>query len=172
MTETGAGVDLAAHLSLAVGTIGKLAESIDRTRRDEFIMQPVWRAYAAQVTLNAAGFGAIDLGGPDMGHYWNVLNLVIGGLTPSTVLAGRADVFATAEPLNLQPTLAAIGLGDWRDQAAALPITRFYSPDQLHVGANENLYVIVSGSTAAQVAVAVAYVRDFQDARLRQEVAR
>lgn len=131
-------------------------------------MTPVWRQFPASGIVPAGGFLVLWLGGPDQGHYWNVREIVIGGATPATVAAGRGDVFVTATDLRTQPSVAAIGLNEWRDQAATLPDISFYGAGELRVVAPEELFVVLSTATPAQAYTAIAYLEDVQAAPLPQ----
>lgn len=174
MTMTEAeGPSITAALGATVDVVSGAAATMKRIARrlDAAPMQPVSREYPSSGIVPAGGFLVLWLAGPDQGHYWQVRSIVVGGATPATVAAGRADVFITATDLRLAPSVAAIGLNDWRDQRAALPSVGFYGSGQMRVGQGQELFVVLSTATPAQQYTAVAYIEDFQHAALTQDIA-
>lgn len=157
-------------------TLDGFKQSIDREaarvqRKAGKIEQPRIIPFHASVIMPASGFAVVrmDNGGPDQGNYWNVRKLVIGGLTTTTVAAGRADVFVSAGELRNVTTLAQVGIQDWEDQAAALPYLQHYGPGELTLRHNEELYVIISGATALQQYVVRGRAINYQEGTDAQE---
>jgi hypothetical protein len=167
-----AGVSLEARFGLTLDAVNGLSARMDRLARrlNAPPMQPVRRQFSTSTVIPAGGFSVANLFGPDQGHFWYVRRIVIGGLATTTVAAGRCDVFTSAADLRQQPSLAAIGLGGWSDQAAALPFVNRYSNGEFVVPAAEDLFFVFSGATVGQEYVAVAYIWDYQEAALTQTV--
>lgn len=166
------GPGLAASLKVTLETVGGLAAQVRRVARrlEAAPMQPVERAFPSSGIIPAGGFLVLNLGGPDQGHFWYVRSIVIGGATPATVCAGRADIFATATDLRNVPGVAQIGLNEWRDQATTLPLPAFYGRGELRVDAPADLYVVLSAATPAQAYTAIAYIEDYQAGVLTQTI--
>lgn len=164
--------DLCVKIDLQVGAVDKLADAERRRRMVSAQPQPALIRTRASASASAAGIAVLrfDLAGPDQGHLWFVRSLVIGGLSPTVTAAGRADVYVTAgSSVPALGSLAALGLSDWRDQAATLPDISFYGRGELPLRLNEELFVVISNGTTAQQYVAVAQVEDFREAALREE---
>lgn len=160
--------DLCAKLDLHIGSTRRLTEAL-RPRPPQ---APAFMRIAGTRIADSNGVAVIrfNLRGPDQGHMWYVRNLVVGGNTPTTAAAGRADVYVSAggSPHELN-SLAGLGLGDWRDESIALPNVAFYGRGEMPLGINEQLYVVVTGGTAAQQYVAAATAEDFELAPSKQD---
>lgn len=171
-TDQGSGLfaDLLAKIDITVGSVNKLA---DQTKKllERPAPAPVFYRNAQVVNIAANGIGILRFGGPDQGHFWYVRQLTIGGLSPTVVAAGRADVFVSAFDLRSTTNLAQLGLGDWRDQSAALPNIATYSRGLLPLRLNEELFVIFSGATVGQQYVGAIQVEDFAEAAFKQDFA-
>lgn len=118
-----------------------------------------------QAVANAAGIAVLNFGGPDQGHFWEVAQYTVGGVTSTTVAAGRCDVFIDAADFN-GPSMSSlnIGLTAWRDYSLVLPNLAFYGRGQMVLRAPEEVTIIVSGGTAGQQYVGVLRALDFQEA--------
>jgi len=88
----------------------------------------------------------LDLGGPSYGRAWEVRQLVIGGITWATTVAGNAVVLV--QPVAPSATNPA-GTAGIQDQAASLPSVAFYSGGQFRIGNPNHLWVAVIGGTAS-----------------------
>lgn len=128
---------------------------------------PVLGNTQGTVIIPASGIGVVrfNLAGPDQGHIWYVKSIMVGGLTPITAAAGRADIFVSAS--NLMGLGVVPPLTDWRDQAETLPLRGEYSDRSLTCRFNEELYVVFSNATVGQQYVAVCTFIDYtEDAHL------
>lgn len=152
-------VDAAARLSLS---IDRLTDHV-RGLRPLPPMQPVFYNPGDQCVI-ASTVGLVDLGGPDMGHWWSVRSIVVGGVTVGTAAAGVADVFVSGSELGGVTGVDSPPLTAWRDRALTLPQIAFYGVDELVVRASEHLIVRFSGATNAQQYIAQARVTDYQEA--------
>jgi hypothetical protein len=158
--------ELCAKLDLHIGSTEKLARQLRRRPP----AQPVLgRTVATGIFATAVPLILkFPLPGPDQGHFWFVRSVTIGGLTPTTTAAGRADIFVSATNLQAQPSLAAMGLGDWRDFAATLPDASFYGRGEMPLRLNEELFVVITGATNAQQYVAAVQFEDYEEAATAQ----
>lgn len=168
--ERGNLLDICAKLDLSIGQTRRRLDLLEREARKPRQMQPVPYRVAQSAPVPASGPLILRFAGPDQGHMWNVRSITAGGATPTTSTAGRVDVFVTATDLRpfAGQGLAAFGLADWRDQSAALPNVAFYGEGELPLRFNEELYVVFSNATPAQLVTAAAQVLDFQEGPLEQ----
>lgn len=156
------------HFGNAISEAKKQSELLRKMQATaDKAQQPINGYRVVQSGIAAGGLVIVRFGGPDQGHVWNVQSITVGGLSPTTVAAGRADVYITAMDLRSQGTLANLGLADWRDQATALPLVAFYGENQMFCRLNEELYVVISNATNGQQYVAVAQVQDIEESAAR-----
>ena len=158
------------RLELRIGEITDAIKGLQKSV-DKRVAAPVWYRIAQSVVIPASGVGVIRLAGPDQGHYWHVRGISVGGLTPITTAAGRADVYVSAADLRSSANLATLGLADWRDQATTLPNIASFASEELPLRLNEELYIVITNGTVGQQYVACAQVTDYEEAALRQEFA-
>lgn len=158
-------------------TLGSLRDTLQKDadwRRRQAFMAEAQRFIRihGKTTLDSNGFGVIafDNSGPDQGWYWYVRKLAVGGATPSTTVAGRADLFVSAADYRRYTTLAQCGMQDWYDQATTLPLVGTYGDGECELRVNEKLYLVVSGGTSGQDVHCVGTVKQLQESAARQEV--
>lgn len=162
--------ELAAKLDLHIGSVSKLTDKITKQMRKP-PAQPVFGRTVAVGTAPSSGILVLrfPLKGPDQGHFWYVRQLIVGGATRTTMAAGSCDVFVSASDLTGQASLAAIGLGDERDFSSALPNNAFYGRGEIPLRMNEELFVVISGSTSGQQYVAALSFEDFEEGATAQD---
>jgi hypothetical protein len=169
-TDNGSHLDIYAGIELV---LGKLHKAIDKQNRVQAlaskVSQPVFYTYVDNIIMPANGFGVVRLTGPDQGHVWYIRQVIVGGITPTTVAAGRADIFSSAADARSRTALNQFSMVDWRDTAAALPLVGAYSRGEISLRFNEELFVAFSGATPAQQYVAVCHVEDFEEGAIKQE---
>lgn len=164
--EPGFWVRLEAHLGGVNKRLDRLAQMQASANKT---VQPVFGRQTAQpVIANAAGIAIFDFSGPTQGVIWHIRSITVGGLTPSTAAAGRADVFVSATDPGVNTTLATLGLSDWRDQSAALPNIAFYGNGAMVLRPNEDPLIIVSGATVGQVYMATVSFMQVQEGAIAQ----
>ena len=95
----------------------------------------------------------INLGTPDAGTYWNVENVVVGGIDFTTVAAGSAGFYAVGGSPGVSP-----GLGNALDYAATLPNAGFYGMRDIVVQDGESLIIVIFGGTNGQTYVATSSI--------------
>lgn len=185
-TDGGTGFEIFAKLSASVDG---LAEETRRARAEASRppTEVAWQqAMSGLIPSGAGSVLGINLGGPAMGHRWHVRAIVVGGTTPTTAAAGRADVFITGfRPISEAPVatdtpgrpgvesgsgLRTNTLNWWRDQATSLPLVAFYGRGEMVVRSQESLWVVFSSGTAGQVYAANCAVEDYEDAAYRQVI--
>lgn len=159
--------ELVAKIDVHIGSVDKLAEKITQRR------PPAQPVFGRVTTTGLFVAGAVTilrfpLRGPDQGHFWYVRSLIVGGLAPTTTAAGRCDVFVSGADLRELQTLAAIGMGDWRDQSTFLPNIAFYGRGELELRSHEKLFVAISDGTDGQAYVASMSFEDYEEGAVRQ----
>lgn len=165
-------VELAAKLDAHIGAIHDLSKELRRPRRPLPPAQPVFGRVRASVVVGSSGVAVLrfDQSGPTQGYFWYVRSLVIGGLSPSTVAAGTADVYVVAGGSVAEiATLAGLGLSDWRDHSASLPSVTFYGRGELPLRFNEHLSIVLSGATNGQQYVAAAQFEQYQEGSVKED---
>jgi hypothetical protein len=86
----------------------------------------------------------IDLGGPNQNRVWEVRQLIAGGLTWATTVAGNGLIVISSAP----PT-APYGLVAMQDHIAAFPAVAFYSGGQFRLRAPTHVYLVILSGTAS-----------------------
>lgn len=156
---------IAAKIEMHVGRFAEAAKRIEK-RLSKPAMQPVITHAAGTAVANASGLAVItlNLDGPTQGHVWYIRAWRIGGLTPITVAAGRADLFVSGGyiPQALAANLTGIGMTGWRDFVTAMPAAKFYGVGEQPVITNEHVFVVLSGATNGQEYVANFSITDFE----------
>lgn len=170
--------DIFAKIQAGIDGLGADVERLHK-KMDRTPPQPINR----EVGFSGATNGGrtvltICLGAPAQGRVWNVRQMVVGGATPTTTAAGRADVFivnddpATGAPqtgdlpgrpgfrssTGLKPT----SLNYWYDQETSLPNRGYFGRGELVVVAESCLWVVFSNVTAAQQYTALARVEEYE----------
>lgn len=107
--------------------------------------------------------GVVRFPGPTRGRFWYVRFIRTSGVSPTTVAAGRADIFIGPDDLRNIPALAQAPISMWRDQMATIPAVTAYAHGALRVGPQEAVYVVFSGATAAQQYIASCEAYEFPD---------
>lgn len=162
---------LCAKLDLSIGATDKLTSQLAKPRKRQPPAQPVFGRVRASGFASSAGFVVLkfDQAGPKQGYFWYIRSIVVGGLSPTTTAAGRADVYVVAGGTPQGSSLASLGLSDWRDQSATLPNVAFYGVGEMPLRHNEDLYIIISNGTGDQQYVAAAQFEQYEEAASRQE---
>lgn len=162
-----AGIQVVARFAATLDRMDAREERRAEIQRRAYLMaQPVFYYPGRRVTILADGTAVQTLGGPDMGHIWMVRSLVAGGVTPTTVVPGQADIFISAGVANtgqVEPSIL-----EWRDRATSLPTIGWYSSGEMVVKATEKLIVRFSGATVDQEYLCAARVMDLQEGAASQ----
>jgi len=104
-------------------------------------------------TFPSSGPLILNIGTPDLGTYWEVESVIVGGTEINVTAAGKAGLYVTAVP-----TTAGLGLSNCVDIAASLPNAGFYGRRDIVVTAQENLVVAIFSGTVGQGYIASASV--------------
>ena len=158
------GLNLGIFADLAL-QIGHLASNMKREqdRRDRDAASiPADYQNAAGGVYPASGTLVLNLGSPDLGSFWNVRRIIVGGSDITSTPAGAAWVFVQGSPPNqagANPSIAQVA--DIVGQSGNAVPTTFpqrstYATHVLSVDATEYLYVVITGGTAGTQYVASA----------------
>lgn len=142
------------EFSARLGDIGRGVQQLvkdGRASRAEPLKVPLTRG----ADIPASGTVTIDLGVPGMGRQWTVKNLAVG---PSAGVAGTLGGSANWYIGNP----AAFGMGEWAAPTmATLPAFQLLGSDQAIVTPSNHLFVVITGATQGQSALARAFILDY-----------
>jgi hypothetical protein len=167
--EAGAG----AHLELGPVSLGAILnlqagiESIAKTFSDwkqqeaDYEIGATDQSVAQNGIVNAAGFLVVDLGGPNQEFYWEVRQLVVSNIVPTTSVTGTAYAYTTP----VQPAAAAPLAPGITDIFASVPLAHFYGARQFVLHAPEHLFVVFAGAANGATLGAFATVTQTRDRR-------
>lgn len=166
--EDAPGLSFWAELKASLGDLTKSVQERNR-QAAKAAEQPVFARFQG-AAIAAGGIAVIttSLGSPSQGYTWNVRNLAVGGLTPTTAAVGRADVYATASDMRTPFLAGNLGLTDWRDQMTALPAVQKYGEGELFLRSPEELIVVISGATNGQQYVIAGTIQQVQESAKQQ----
>ena len=91
----------------------------------------------------------LNLGSPDIGTYWEVMSLSVGGTEVNVAAAGNAGVYVSG-----MPSLAGAGMTNLQALIATMPASPDYGTRQLVVKPEESLFLVIFGGTNGQQYVA------------------
>jgi hypothetical protein len=111
--------------------------------------------------VNAGGFLVVDLGGPNQDYYWEVRQLVVSNIVPTTSVTGTAYAYTTP----VQPAAAAPLAPGITDIFASVPLAHFYGARQFVLHAPEHLFVVFAGAANGATLGAFATVTQTRDRR-------
>lgn len=177
MTMTEDGNILAALFAKLSVSIDGLTDSYKRREQREAAAkraeQPSYNEIHGSVTLNANGYGVIrfDLTGPNQGYVWHLKSMAVGGNDPTTVVAGRADLYVLASDIRQSQALSDLGLAGWRDTTSSLPNVATYGEGEAFCHEQDEIWIIVSGGTPGQQVNAVGVIQNVQQSAAKQEIA-
>jgi len=140
------GLKLGKQLEEQKARADKAVEKLQRNTPVDYVTS-VYGVYASPGPL------ILNLGSPDIGTYWEVESVIVGGTEVNVTAAGKAGLYVTAVP-----TSVGLGLSNCVDIAASLPNAGFYGRRDIVVTAQENLVVAVFSGTASQGYIASASV--------------
>jgi hypothetical protein len=95
----------------------------------------------------------LNFGSPDLGTFWEVESVIVGGTEVNVTAAGKAGLYVTAVASSV-----GLGLSNAVDIANSLPNAGFYGRRDIVVTAQENLVVAIFSGTASQGYIASASV--------------
>jgi hypothetical protein len=133
--------------------IGSMLDGLAAKLKPPRPQLPLYVVESDSVSLTAGGWGVVKFEGPEGGHLRYIRSIRVSGITPTTVAAGRGDIFVSSrrDLRGSAASLSDFSQGEWRDQATPLPLVGFYGRGELMVRAQEVLYVAFSSGTASAV---------------------
>jgi len=154
------GLKVWADVGLTIGRhVEELGSKIDRLNRLWANLEantPVdYQSVASGVFVTGTPL-ILNLGSPDIGTYWEVTGVAVGGLEINVTAAGAPGLYVSAVP-----TLAGAGLANVSDFWASMPAMANYGTRQLVVKDQESLFFVIFGGTNGQTYVANASVTVF-----------
>lgn len=146
----GSGFGLGAIAQLAI-SVGRLCDRIDRQQKrweqyERSVPADYQNAKALTYSTAAGTVNAMSLGRPELGQWWQVRRIIVGGSDITTAPAGTAWVFVQGS------NPGASGANPNVAQAAdvttgTFPQRAFYGTHQLVVTQNEHLWIVITGGT-------------------------
>ena len=140
------GLKLGKQLEEQKARADKLVERLNRNT-------PVDYTFSQYGVFPSSGPLVLNIGSPDLGTYWEVESVIVGGTEVNVTAAGKAGLYVTAVP-----TVAGLGLSNCVDIAASLPNAGFYGRRDIVVTAQENLVIAIYSGTVGQGYIASASV--------------
>ena len=104
------------------------------------------QAVGANGAANANGFLVLDLGGPSQEFFWEIRQLVVSNIVPTTSVTGTAYAYTAASPPSVNDIAVAPTISNLTDIFATVPLAHFYSTRQFVLHAPEHLYVLFAGA--------------------------
>ena len=155
-TETATGLNLFANLTIELGNkIDKLAQAQERLANNLQVNTPILYRVVQSGVYPASGYLMLNMGGPDVGTYWNLRSVAIGGTDVNVTAAGKVGGYVSGYvSANTSPGLGALVDGAEWGQADQMPYTNQYSNEQIRLNNGENLSIGIFGGTAGQTYVA------------------
>jgi len=139
--------ELRAGAAIEVITPGEMRHELARHRQRLGQLaeanRPIPKTVEGSITLDATGFGVVDLGTPAAGRTWNVRRVSAVYQDPFAVLAaGIAAIFRGNEvgPFTFVERIP---------NGTQLPASDTFSADQLVLMQREHLFVVISGGTVS-----------------------
>jgi len=126
--------------------IAQVLASIHRAVTRQSV-EPRFLALTANGQTDPAGYLTLTLPGVPQGFRDRVLHVVLGGLTPFSVVAGQAASFITP---SVTWSDANFPLSIMKDRAVSLPLVAYYDKWQMVVGPGYMFGVQVYDSTMSQ----------------------
>ena len=153
---TATGINLFANISLELGNkIDKLAQAQQRLANALQVDTPVVYRFVQSAVYPASGYLMLNMGGPDVGTYWNMRSVAIGGTDVSVTAAGKVGIYVSGYVnATTSPGLGALVDGAEWGQQDQMPYTNQYSNEQVRLNNGENLSVGIFGGTPGQTYVA------------------
>ena len=171
MSDTGSHLDLSAGVELVIGQMNKTMRGHRDTMQKlaKRVQQPVFYTYSDQILMPNNGFGVIRLTGPDQGHIWYVRGIAITDVQTGVAQSNSALplVFISAADMRSYTGLTQVNPLDWRDGLSFLT-PKLYSPGQLPLRFNEELFIVFNTASSGHQYVAVTWVEDFEEGATSQ----
>jgi hypothetical protein len=160
--EPVSGINLLGKISLQIGKaqeelqrtnerVGQLARAIERNT-------PIATGSVASGYVAAGVSLVLDLGSPDVGTFWELSSMAIGGTEVNVTAAGKWGLYVSSVP-----SVAGAGLSNIVDvgvvASSAMPYSATYSTGQIIVHDQEHIFAVIFAGTAGQQYVVNAQYR-------------
>jgi len=159
MTELDANLTLGSpenglNLFMSIGaeiaqTTKKLNDTNERLWNKLQFGTPTLKREAKAVVYPATGYATISLGKPEIGYYWDVESITVGGTDFNVTAAGTAGIYVFGTSNGSSP-----GLTNGVEYFATLPNTEQYGYRDISLNASDHLIVCIFGGTPGQTYVA------------------
>ena len=163
------GLKLWADVGLEIGNkleaVTSRLERIERERAKLQYSTPVDYATIASGSFVTGTPLVLNLGSPDLGTYWEVTGVSIGGQEINVTAAGTAGIYVSG-----LPTLAGAGMTNLQSYVSSMPASQTFGTRQLVVKSEEYLFAIVFGGTNGLTYVAGASMTVFNYGAARGNV--
>jgi hypothetical protein len=155
--EIESGLKVWADVGVSLGrSADKMHQAAQRLEDSLQINTPVYYSPVASGTFTTGQTLILDLGSPDQGTYWEVMNISVGGVDYITTAAGSCGIYVSSLSSN------AGGMMNLMDFSTSLPNKAFYSTRQMWINDQQHLIVGINGGTNNQLYVASAAASVFQ----------
>lgn len=161
--EGDVGLKLAFHIGRLADEMELARKKAEREAQRKQRLMPIDAPIVASGVYPSSGNMGLVLGGPELGFFWEVRSLVIGGTNFTTAPAGTGYFAVTGLAVGQPGTsfttvsmldLSLMNLRDIANAAAAgggnsapFPTTAFYGTRQFAVQPQETLVCIITGGT-------------------------
>jgi len=140
------GLKLWANVGAELGkTTKRLADANERIWNKLQFGTPVIKREAKAGVYPATGNLIIDIGKPELGTYWDVESVAVGGTDFNVTAAGQAGLYVYGANNGVSP-----GMINGVDYAATLPNTGFYGFRDIVLNYGDRLIVVIFNGTPGQ----------------------
>jgi hypothetical protein len=162
------GGGIMAGITLAIGKINsthdRLCDALDKASARAALLPNQIPLSIAGAVPSPAGPFVIDLGGPQPGRVWMVRQLAVSdGNSVRAAVAGTVttDWYVGKPPGGVLGASNVIGPNQWVAATGAPPTIQPFSSEQIKVGPQNHLFVVITGATTVgQSLLATAIILD------------
>ena len=152
MTELDVNLKLGEALNVFAGVGVQLDQTVKQANRTNERLwnklqfgTPVTARRAKAAVYPSSGNLVIDVAKPELGEYYDIESVTVGGTDFNITAAGTAGLYVFGTSNNQSP-----GLTNGVDYAASLPNAGFYGFRDIVLNDNDRLIVVIFGGTPGQ----------------------